>query len=137
MAIRWRADNGPTLNASLVALQFFSGSGPVLLENLYFVIFQGGGGSGPLSPPLWIRACIVLVYSASSAIVLEMGMCCMISCILNIFVYQPKSAQSITNLFFIMDNFGYLGSEACQLLLHCRSLGGVSKESKMCSRKLA
>ena len=31
MAFRWRADGGPTLNAGLVALWLFRGSGPVLL----------------------------------------------------------------------------------------------------------
>ena len=45
MAFRWRADDGPTLNAGLVAL---------FGETLYFVIFGGGmlGGGG-----LRIRAC--------------------------------------------------------------------------------
>ena len=40
MAFRWRADDGPTLNAGLVALCF--------LGNLYvcdFFFFWGGGGS--------------------------------------------------------------------------------------------
>ena len=32
----WRADNGPTLNAGLVALRFFGRSGPVLLRNPNF-----------------------------------------------------------------------------------------------------
>ena len=41
---RWRADNGPKLNAGLVALLFLRGSGPVLLRNLYF---SGGGGPDP------------------------------------------------------------------------------------------
>ena len=31
---RWWANDGPTLNAGLVALRFFSGSGPVLLSYL-------------------------------------------------------------------------------------------------------
>ena len=39
-----------TLNAGLVALQIFRGSGPYI-----FVIFRGVGGPDPLSP-LWIRA---------------------------------------------------------------------------------
>ena len=30
-AFHWRADDGPTLNAGLVALYFFRGFGPVLL----------------------------------------------------------------------------------------------------------
>ena len=55
MAFCWRDDDGPTLNAGLVVvLRFLRGSGPVLLENPIFVIFQwGGGGKGPdpLSPP--------------------------------------------------------------------------------------
>ena len=33
MAFRWRADDGLTLNADLVALWLFRGSGPVLLRN--------------------------------------------------------------------------------------------------------
>ena len=33
MAFRCQADNGPTLNAGLVVLRFFMGSGPVLLRN--------------------------------------------------------------------------------------------------------
>ena len=36
-AFRWRADDGPTMNAGLVALRFFRGSGPVLLENPIFL----------------------------------------------------------------------------------------------------
>ena len=36
-AFRWRADDGPTMNAGLVALRFFRGSGPVLLENPLFL----------------------------------------------------------------------------------------------------
>ena len=48
MAFRWRADDGPTLNAGLVALWFYRGSGPVLLRNPIFIFFQGG--PDPLSP---------------------------------------------------------------------------------------
>ena len=33
LSARWRADNGTTLNAGLVILLFFRGSGPVLLRN--------------------------------------------------------------------------------------------------------
>ena len=54
MAFRWRADDGPTLNADLVALWFFRGFGPVLLRNPIFLWFFRGG-PGPLSS-LWIRA---------------------------------------------------------------------------------
>ena len=46
-------DDGPTLNAGLVALLFFRGSGPVTLRNPIFLgFFRGGGGLDPLSP-LW------------------------------------------------------------------------------------
>ena len=38
----WRADNGPTLNAGLVALWFFRRSGPVLLRNPIFLWFFRG-----------------------------------------------------------------------------------------------
>ena len=41
MAFRWRADDGPTSNAGLVALPFFRASGPILLENPIIFIFQG------------------------------------------------------------------------------------------------
>ena len=49
--IRWQANDGPTLDAGLVALRFSSGSGPVLLRNPMFCDFSGGGGSGPNVPP--------------------------------------------------------------------------------------
>ena len=39
VAFRWRADGGPTLNAGLVALWFYRGSGPVLLRNSIFCDF--------------------------------------------------------------------------------------------------
>ena len=53
MAFRWRADDGPTLNAGLVASRFFRGSGPKLLRTLYFCNFPGGGGPpAPPPPPL-------------------------------------------------------------------------------------
>ena len=42
MAFRRRADDGPTLNAGLVALQFFRGSGRVLLGNPIVCDFQEG-----------------------------------------------------------------------------------------------
>ena len=50
MAFRWRADDGPTLNAGLVALLFYRGFGQVLLKTLHFCDFQRG--SGPPVPPL-------------------------------------------------------------------------------------
>ena len=37
VAFRWRVDDGPTLNAGLVALLFVRGSGPVLLGNPIFL----------------------------------------------------------------------------------------------------
>ena len=37
MAFCWRADDGPTLNAGLVALWFYRGSGSVLLRNPIFL----------------------------------------------------------------------------------------------------
>ena len=49
MTFRWRANDDPTLNVGLVALLFFRGSTPVLLENPIFCDFSGGG-SRPLPP---------------------------------------------------------------------------------------
>ena len=51
MTFCWRADDGPSLNAGLLALRYFSGSGPVLLRNPIFCDFSGGGVRTP-SPPL-------------------------------------------------------------------------------------
>ena len=58
MAFRWRADDGPALNAGLVLqvimtnfawkpyiFVIFQGGG----GGLYFCVFQGGGGPDPLS----------------------------------------------------------------------------------------
>ena len=55
LAFRWRADDGPTVNAGLVSLWFFRGSRPILLGNPIFC--DCSGGPDPLSP-LWIRACL-------------------------------------------------------------------------------
>ena len=44
MAFRWRADNGPPLNAGLVALRFLGDPD----QSYVFVILQGG--SGPTVP---------------------------------------------------------------------------------------
>ena len=55
-----------TLNAGLVALWFFKGSGPGLLRNpTYYYDFSGGGGSGP-PPPLDPRMLKMLVYCTVS-----------------------------------------------------------------------
>ena len=58
MAFR-RADNGPTLNAGLLALWFFRGSGPVLLRNpaCIFVTFREEGSGPPV--PLWIHPRVI------------------------------------------------------------------------------
>ena len=64
MAFCWQADDGPTLNAGLIALWFFRGSGPVLQGNRIFLwFFRGGGGGGldPLPPILWICPWLYLV----------------------------------------------------------------------------
>ena len=37
MAFRWGVDNGPRLNAGLVALWSFRGAGPVMLRNPIFL----------------------------------------------------------------------------------------------------
>ena len=49
MAVRWWADDGPTLNAGLVALFYLRVSGPVLLITPIVCDFSGGwdGVSGP------------------------------------------------------------------------------------------
>ena len=44
MAFRWRSNDGPTLNAGLVALLVIRESKPVFLRKHIFVIFRGGGG---------------------------------------------------------------------------------------------
>ena len=47
MAFRWRADNGPTLNAGLVAV-IFQGVRTSIAKKLYiFDIFQGREGPDP------------------------------------------------------------------------------------------
>ena len=60
IAFCWHADDGLTLNADLVALWFFRGSGPVLLRNPIFLSFFSGGPDplSPPPPPLWIRTCM-------------------------------------------------------------------------------
>ena len=49
--VRWRAYDGQTLNAGLVALWFSGDPDKYWYETLYFCDFSGGGGLNPLSPP--------------------------------------------------------------------------------------
>ena len=54
MAFRWWADDGPTLNAGLVALRFSKGSRPVLLRNPIALWFSRGVGRVQTPcPPSW------------------------------------------------------------------------------------
>ena len=55
MTFGWCADDGPALNAGLVALWFPRGSGPVLLGNPIYLCFSGRGRDS-LSP-LWVSTC--------------------------------------------------------------------------------
>ena len=52
MAFRWRADDGPTLNAGLVAAIFQGIRTYIARKTCIFVIFQGGGSGPPVPPPL-------------------------------------------------------------------------------------
>ena len=61
MAFRWRTDDGPTLNAGLVAV-IFRGSKFSIAKKPYFCDFQGGGVRTICAPPpLWIRTWIAPV----------------------------------------------------------------------------
>ena len=74
MAFRWHAVDGSALNAGLVAAIFQGIRTFIARKPNIFVIFQGGGGGpDPLSPPLWIRTCIIIFRS-------YVGMCCIICC---------------------------------------------------------
>ena len=51
MAFCWRADDGPALNAGLVAFVIFQGIQTSIAKKPYiFVIFQGLGGGVPTPP---------------------------------------------------------------------------------------
>ena len=52
MAFRWRADDGPTLNACLVALCFKEIRTSIAEKPYIFVIFQGSGFRTPGPTPL-------------------------------------------------------------------------------------
>ena len=58
IAFRWRADDGPTLNAHLVPVIFQGIRTSIAKETLLFVIFQGGGPD-PLS--LALDPCMTLM----------------------------------------------------------------------------
>ena len=51
MAFRWRADDGPTLNAGLVVLRISGDPVQYCYENPYFCDFPGGGGGAEPLPP--------------------------------------------------------------------------------------
>ena len=53
MEFRWRADDGPTLNADLVAVCFFQGIRTSIATEPYSIVIFQEGRSGPLPrPPL-------------------------------------------------------------------------------------
>ena len=66
MAFRWRADDGPTLNASFV---IYRESGPVLLRKPIFVVYQGG--LDPLYPPLDLRMILHYLFVEKSVMILS------------------------------------------------------------------
>ena len=51
MAFRWHADDGPTLNAGLVAANCQGIRTCIARKPYIFVIFQGGGSRPPVPPP--------------------------------------------------------------------------------------
>ena len=62
MEFCWRADDDPTLKAGLVAV-IFQGTLTCIARKPYiFVIFQGGGGSGPSVLPLDPHLSDSLIY---------------------------------------------------------------------------
>ena len=77
IAFRWRADDGPTLNAGLVA-SIFQGMACIACKPYIFVIFQGGvrtpsppsGSAHGFSSKYWYgntREAIVLQFIASQS----------------------------------------------------------------------
>ena len=50
MAIRWPADDGPTLNAGLVTAIFQGIRTCIARKHYIFFYFSGGGGLDPLTP---------------------------------------------------------------------------------------
>ena len=64
MAFGWRAEDGPTLNAGLV---FQGTQTSIAIKKPYiFVIFQGGGRSGPPVPPLDPCICLIETHPMST-----------------------------------------------------------------------
>ena len=66
MAFRWRADDGPTLNAGLVALWFSGDPDQYYWETLYLCLCffrAGGGGFGPLPPPPLDPRMLFIMYT--------------------------------------------------------------------------
>ena len=51
MAFRWHTDDGPTLNAGLIAAIFKGVRICIVRKPNIFVIFQGGGGGPDLPAP--------------------------------------------------------------------------------------
>ena len=59
MAFRWRADDGPTLNAGLVGLWW-----TIIAKKPYILVIFQGGGSEPPVPPLDLRMTPNLEFSS-------------------------------------------------------------------------
>ena len=65
MAFRSGADDGPTMNAGLVAMCLFRGSGSVLLRNPIALCLSGGVCTR--CPPLWVRACVTAHFQTHTS----------------------------------------------------------------------
>ena len=124
MAFRWRADDGLTLNAGLVALWFFRGSGPILQRVPIFLYFFRGGGPDSLPPPPLDPHMIHNLYSKwnyqtvkilkSAMLKWANGYRCVIkeALFIEVLIYMTKRYQHCTNswVFFVVNASNIQGS---------------------------
>ena len=85
MAFGWRADDGRTLNAGLVAFLIFQG---IAKKPYTFVIFQGGG-SGPPVPSPSGSAHVFMSFHFENLILLQIRSC----------LSSPRSAKKKGGVF--------------------------------------
>ena len=73
-AKRHSSGRWPNNECWLGSFVIFQGIGTSIAKKPYIiVIFQGGWGSDPLSPPLWIGPCIYLLVSSADTICDQFG----------------------------------------------------------------
>ena len=126
MAFRLRTDDGPTLNAGLVALWFVRGSEPVLLRNpIFWWFFRGGGGPDSLSPThelicvfmsLDIKGGKVMMLTPCHIHYFDFRSCCTVVCFAAVVVFSYRFLAKLVVVSSLFWGAQWLSGRECLTL---------------------